>query len=74
MTADGALSLGGESVSLNELQRLWEDRLENVYPCNIPAPAEKAENVSFEAKSWPAPAVKTAKPRVRMPAFPGSNC
>ena len=74
VTADGALSLGCERISLNELQQLWEDKLENVYPCNIPAPAEKAENVSCEAKSWPAPAVKTAKPRVLIPAFPGTNC
>ena len=29
---------------------------------------------SFEAKSWPAPAVRTAKPRVLIPAFPGTNC
>ena len=28
----------------------------------------------FEAKSWPAPAVRTAKPRVLIPAFPGTNC
>ena len=74
VTADGKLSLGDESVSLAELQKTWEDRLEPVYPCNIPAPADKAENVSFEAKSWPAPAVKTAKPRVLIPAFPGTNC
>ena len=74
VTADGRLSLGTESVVLDELQALWEDRLESVYPCNIPTPAEKAENVSFEAKSWPAAAVKTAKPRVLIPAFPGTNC
>ncbi len=74
VTGDGTISLGGESISLCRLQQLWEDKLENVYPCNIPTPAEKAENVSFEAKSWPAPAVKTAKPRVLIPAFPGTNC
>jgi phosphoribosylformylglycinamidine synthase len=32
------------------------------------------EAFSFEAKSWPAPAVRTAKPRVLIPAFPGTNC
>ena len=74
VTADGRLTLGAESVALSELQQLWEDKLEKVYPCNIPAPAEKAENVSFEAASWPAPAVKTAKPQVLIPAFPGTNC
>ena len=48
--------------------------MEQVYPCNIPAPADKAENVSCEAKSWPAPAVRRVKPRVLIPAFPGTNC
>jgi len=28
----------------------------------------------FETEKWPAPAVKTAKPRVLIPAFPGTNC
>jgi phosphoribosylformylglycinamidine synthase len=74
VTEDGILSLGAERIALSELQTLWEDRLEQVYPCNIPTPAERAENVSFEGKSWPAPAVKTAKPRVLIPAFPGTNC
>ena len=74
VTEDGKLTLGDESVALSELQKLWEDRLEQVYPCNIPTPAERAENISFEGKSWPAPAVKTAKPRVLIPAFPGTNC
>ena len=74
VTADGQLSMGTETIGLDELQKLWEDKLEKVYPCNIPTPAEKAENVSFEATSWPAPAVKTAKPQVLIPAFPGTNC
>jgi len=74
VTADGKISLGSESVALDELQAVWEDRMEQVYPCNIPAPADRAENVSFEAKAWPAPAIKTAKPRVLIPAFPGTNC
>ena len=74
VTGDGQLVLGAESIELAGLQQLWEDKLEKVYPCNIPAPAEKAENVSFEASSWPAPAVKTAKPQVLIPAFPGTNC
>ena len=74
VTDDGAFSFDAERVSLQEIQGLWEDKLEPVYACNIPTPAEKAENASFRAKSWPAPAVKTAKPRVLIPAFPGTNC
>ena len=74
VTDDGLLTLGSESVSLAELQKIWEDKLETVYPCNIAAPSEPVRNETFEATAWPAPAVKTAAPRILIPAFPGTNC
>ncbi len=41
-----------------------------------PAAREKdrTEAFSFEAGAWKAPAVRTAKPRTLIPAFPGTNC
>ena len=65
---------GGESLSLNALLCAYEDKLESVYPCNIPAQGGKME--TFSAPEFPrsAPAVKTAKPRVLIPVFPGTNC
>ncbi len=72
--ADPALALGDSAVTLAELQSLWEGRLETVFPCNIPTPADPVTDFSFEAQSWPAPAVKTAKPVTLIPAFPGTNC
>ena len=35
---------------------------------------DQTEAFSFEAKNWPAPAIRTARPRVLIPAFPGTNC
>ena len=32
------------------------------------------ENFSYAATSYPSPAIKVAKPRVLIPAFPGTNC
>ena len=65
---------GGESLSLNALLGAYEDKLESVYPCNIPAQGGKME--TFSAPEFPrsAPAVKTAKPKVLIPVFPGTNC
>ncbi|MBO7663300.1 MAG: phosphoribosylformylglycinamidine synthase [Clostridia bacterium] len=74
ITADPVLRLGADSVSLASLQARWEGRLESVYPCNIPTPADPVETFSAPASSWPAPAVKSARPRVLIPAFPGTNC
>ena len=31
-------------------------------------------NFEFKASEYPAPAIKTAKPKVLIPAFPGTNC
>ena len=41
-----------------------------------PATRDKdlTDRFSHEAASWPAPAIRTAKPRVLIPAFPGTNC
>ena len=72
-TDDGKLTLGGESVSLCELLGVYENKLESVFSCNI-SQSGKTENFSYTAKSYPAPAVKHARPKVLIPVFPGTNC
>ena len=74
VTQDGTFSRGAESVACGELFTLYEKKLENVYPTQAPA-----ENIPMETFSAPeadrrAPAVKTARPRVLIPVFPGTNC
>ena len=73
-TDDGAFSCGEEAVPAAELLALYEDKLESVYPCNIPTPDTPVETLCFAAQSRPAPSVKAARPRVLIPAFPGTNC
>ncbi len=70
----GKLTMGKEEVALDALLKIYEDKLESVYPCNIPDSKGPVENFSFTANSWSAPAVKSAKPKVLIPAFPGTNC
>ena len=74
VTDEPCFVYGGESLSLSALLGAYEDKLESVYPCNIPAQGGKME--TFSAPEFPrsAPAVKTAKPRVLIPVFPGTNC
>ncbi|MBR1555669.1 MAG: phosphoribosylformylglycinamidine synthase [Oscillospiraceae bacterium] len=62
------------SVSLESLQRIWEEKLESVFPCRIKTTDEKPEVYSFKAEKRPTPAIHVAKPRVFIPAFPGTNC
>ena len=74
VTEERQLVLGKDRVDLTELLTLWEERLESVYSCNIPTPDTKVENFTSEARAWPSPAVHMARPRVLIPAFPGTNC
>ncbi|MEE0639182.1 MAG: phosphoribosylformylglycinamidine synthase subunit PurQ, partial [Acutalibacteraceae bacterium] len=50
------------------------NKLESVYSCNIKNTGKGAENFSYETTERKAPAIKVAKPRVLIPAFPGTNC
>lgn len=62
------------SVSLDVLQKNWEDKLEPVFHCNIKVPELKAETFSYKAENRVKPSRKVAKPRVLIPVFPGTNC
>ena len=73
-TADGSFSYRGETLSQAQVLGAYEDKLESVYACNIPTPAQSMETFSYEATQRKAPAVKVAKPKVLIPAFPGTNC
>ena len=63
-----------QTISLDTLQKAWEGKLESVFPCRIKTPFATIEAYSHKAATRPAPAVKTAKPRVLIPVFPGTNC
>ena len=74
VTKDKEISYKDECISLDTLSELYENLLEDVYPCNIKTSGEKIENYSFTASERRAPSVKVAKPRVLIPVFPGTNC
>ncbi len=63
-----------ESLALSELLSIYEDKLESVYSCNINQKPSRMENFSYEAKERKFASVKTSKPKVLIPVFPGTNC
>ena len=73
-TDDGTLSFCDEKVSLRDLCTLWEDKLESVYSCNIPDSGAPMETFSYRSGERKAPVVRCARPKVLIPAFPGTNC
>ena len=74
VTDDNNITLGSESVSIDELLGIYEDKLESVYSCNIPDLNTPMQNFEYKASEYAAPAIKVAKPKVLIPAFPGTNC
>ena len=73
-TEKEAISYGGESAELSKLLAIYEDKLEDIYSCNIKMPEKKIETFDYKATSFAKPAVKSAKPKVLIPVFPGTNC
>ncbi len=74
ITDDGLFCCGGEALSMDDLLGAYEGRLEEVYPCNIPSPDMPLDAFSWTADQRVAPAVQCARPKVLIPAFPGTNC
>ena len=74
ITADGKISYNGEAIRLEKLLWIYENKLESVYRCNKENPKTEMQTFSYKAETCVAPAVKTAKPKVLIPVFPGTNC
>ncbi len=69
-----AVNYKQETLSLADLQAMYEEKLERIFPCNI---AQKQDNITayhFDATERKGPAVQFARPRVLIPVFPGTNC
>lgn len=65
----------GISMSLDEIIRKWEAPLEGVFPVRTKDnTSETVEALSYTERNRKAPVVKLARPRVLIPAFPGTNC
>lgn len=74
ITEGTALEFADEVIEMAEISDLYENKLEKVYSCNITENATTVENFNYKAESYPAPSIKVAKPKVLIPAFPGTNC
>lgn len=73
-TDDNSISYQNSVLTVDELLSIYENKLEPVYSCNIKMENKNIPTFSFNAESYPSPAIKTAKPRVIIPVFPGTNC
>ncbi len=73
-TSDPEIVLDNEAAKIEELLKLNEGTLEGVFPTCVEYKKEEAPTFSYNMRSSAAPAVKTARPKVLIPVFPGTNC
>lgn len=75
--AEPTLTLNGETVDLDRLLAAWTGTLESIYPSQPAAAAISRGEVPLVSHAQ-APARRSAplsaKPRVLIPVFPGTNC
>lgn len=74
VTADAIIDTGKNMIGLCDLQNVYENKLEPVFPCNIAYSNDKIETFKYNVDSRKSPAIKVAKPKVLIPVFPGTNC
>ncbi len=73
-TAEPVIDLDGDRAAISELLQLHEGVLEDVYPTRTPGEDAPVPTFTHDAPSTLAPAVRTARPKVLIPVFPGTNC
>ncbi len=70
----GCIAFGKTELPMDGCVAAWTHTLEKVFPTQAPAPAIRLDIPLWAERSERAPAIKAAKPRVFIPAFPGTNC
>ena len=73
-TQDSCFKIDGEIIPLDDLVNSWSVTLENVFPTKAKSPEMPFEVPLYTKPCKRAPAIKTAKPGVAIPVFPGTNC
>ena len=73
-TKEFEISFADEKVSLEAISELYENKLEEIYKCNIDQENTIVEEFGYEAREIKACNIKVAQPKVLIPVFPGTNC
>lgn len=73
-TNDGKITVNGSELSIDELIEEWTKKLEKVFPTKAECPQNQVEIPLYTERNISSPVIKTAKPKVFIPVFPGTNC
>ena len=74
-TADtDIITVNGVTFAIDELINTWESKLEGVFPSKAKCPKLSRDIPLYTERNTSSPVIKTAKPKVFIPVFPGTNC
>ncbi len=73
-TDNGQITVNGVSLSIDSLIQAWTGTLEGVFPMKAACPVNQYDIPLYTERSTASPMIKTAKPKVFIPVFPGTNC
>ena len=73
-TEEKRIKCGKCAVKIADLISAWDAPLEGVFPTKANTQTREVPVVNFEPKNICVSPFKTAKPRVFIPVFPGTNC
>ena len=76
---DGKLTVNGEVEDIAEITAKWQEPVESVFPVRTADFRDKKDETAvsrslYTERNSAGPAVKIARPKVVIPAFPGTNC
>ena len=74
VTSNDYISYNGSKVQLSQLLNDYENKLESIFSCNIKGDEKQIPNFSYKQEQRYSTSIKVAKPKVIIPAFPGTNC
>ncbi len=74
ITENGAFVRGDVSISMDEALKAWTGTLESVFPTRSGVKEKRIDTGLYETKDIYVCKHKTARPKVFIPVFPGTNC
>ena len=73
-TEEPVIDIVSARFDVDGLIGVWTSKLEKVFPTEAECPKLTVDAPLYTERSAKAPAIKTAKPTVFIPVFPGTNC
>lgn len=73
-TDDEKITVCAKEFEIRKLIDKWSAPLEKVFPTKAECPEMETSGSLYTERNTKAPAIKTAKPTVFIPVFPGTNC